>query len=234
MNWLDYVVIGILVLNIGLGWFRGLIKSVVNVVSIVLGFICAKMYYMTMFEFLNNQFDLLNRFKVGLSNSLSQVNLPSLSEAQNLSTDALTNQLAESEWLSSLLKNFIESDAFHVSVQSSVDSFSEAFSTWLSEKFLTIVSMVIVFVLVYLGVRILGALLNAVFQLPVLKGVNKLSGFLFGCAKGMFFAMLLVLILALLSPIVTHLNLQETLENSQLAIYFYKYNIVMMIFENLI
>ena len=234
MNWLDYVVIGILVLNIGLGWFRGLIRSVVNIVSVVLGFICAKMYYLTMYELLNERFDLLNKFKLGISNTFSNVNLPSLSDAQTLPTDQLMNQLPESEFLSSMVKNFIESDAFNQSIQSSVDSFSDAFFILLSDKLLTIISMVSIFVLVYLAVRIIGYMLNTIFQLPVLKGVNKLSGLLFGCIKGTFFAMLLVLILVILSPVISHLNLVETLENSQLAIYFYKYNVVMMVFENFI
>lgn len=234
MNWLDYVVIGILVLNIGLGWFRGLIRSVVNIVSIVLGFICAKMYHLTMYELLNEQFDLLNKFKLGISNTFSNVNLPSLSDAQTLPTDQLLNQLPESEFLSSMVKNFIESDTFNQSIQSSVDSFSDAFSTWLSDKLLIFISMVSIFVLVYLAVRIIGYMLNTIFQLPVLKGVNKLSGLLFGCIKGTFFAMLLVLILVILSPVMSNLNLVETLENSQLAIYFYKYNVVMMVFENFV
>lgn len=234
MNWLDYVVIGILVLNIGLGWFRGLIRSIVNLVSIVAGFVCAKMYHMEMYRILNDRFDLLNKIKLGITDTFKNVQLPDLSQAQSLSENQLTQSLPESEFLSSLIKSFIKSDGFNETVQSSVSSFSEAFSTWLSDKLLTFISMLAIFILVYIGIRLIGFLLNQVFKLPVLKGVNQLSGLLFGAAKGMFFSMLLVLIVVILSPVLSNMNLVEVLETSQFAIYFYKYNIIMMIFEGLI
>jgi len=234
MNWLDFFIIGILIINIGMGWFKGLIRSVVNLISIVAGFVCAKMYHMEMYRELNSRFNLLDKLKSGIADTFSHVEMPELADAKLMTTDQLTGQLPESEVVSSLIENFIKSDQFESVIHSSVDNFSQAFSTWLSDKLLIIVSMFTIFVLVYLGIRIIGYVLNSLFQLPVLKGVNKLSGLLFGLAKGMFFSMLLVIFVVLLGPIMTNLELVETLENSQVAIYFYKYNIVMMIFEGLI
>lgn len=234
MNWLDYVIIVIMIVNIGIGWFKGLIRSVVNIVSIVAGFVCAKVYHMEMYRELNVRFDLLNKLKQGILDTFNNVELPELADAKVMTADQLTSQLPESEVLSSLLKNFIESDQFDSMIHSTVNSFGDAFSTWLSDKLMVIISMFTIFILVYLGIRIIGYVLNSLFQLPVLKGVNKLSGLLFGCAKGMFFSMLLVLLLVILGPIMSNLQLVEALETSTVAIYFYKYNIVMMIFEGLI
>jgi uncharacterized membrane protein required for colicin V production len=156
-----------------------------------------------------------------------------MSTIQTPNVDQLTN-LPESTFLSSLVKEFVKSDGFDQMIQSNVENFSDVFSVWLSEKLLTIISMVIIFIVIYLGIRIIGSVLNKVFEIPVLKGVNKLSGFLFGCVKGIFFAMLLVLVVVILSPVFTDLNLVETLETSQIAIYFYKYNMIMFIFEGFI
>lgn len=233
MNWLDTAVILILILNIGLGWFKGLIKSVVNIVSIIAGFICAKFYYLTMYDFLINRFDLLNKVKLGIQDIFSNVQLPEMSAIQTPNMTQSIN-LPESSFLSSLVKEFIKSEGFDKILQTNVDSFGDAFSVWLSEKMLTIISMLAIFVMVYLTIRIVGHVLNTLFQLPVLKGVNKLSGFLFGCVKGVFFAMLFVLFVVILSPVFTNLNLVETLESSQIAIYFYKYNMIMLIFEGFI
>ncbi len=234
MNWLDYLIIGIMVINIGIGWFKGLIRSVVNVISIVAGFICAKMYHMEMYRELNNRFDLLNKLRTGILDMFSNIQMPEISDAKLLTTDQLTQQLPESEVVSSLIESFINSDQFNTVIHSSVESFSDAFSIWLSDKLLIIVSMFTIFILVYIGIRIIGYVLDTLFKLPVLKGVNKLSGLLFGLAKGTFFSMLLVLLIIVLGPIMVDLNLVETLETSQVAIYFYKYNIIMMIFEGFI
>jgi len=232
MNWLDIAVIIILIVNIGLGWFRGLIRSVVNIVSIVAGFLCAKLYYMEMYNLLIERFDLLDKVKQGISDMFSNVQLPEMSSMQTLNMEQMN--MPESTFLSSLVKEFIKSDGFDQIIQTNVESFSEVFSVWLSEKLLTIISMLAIFIIVYLSIRIVGYILNSVFQLPVLKGVNKLSGFIFGCVKGVFFAMLLVLVVVILSPVFTDLNLVETLETSTLAIYFYKYNMIMLIFEGFI
>jgi len=234
MNWLDILVVAILVINLLSGWFRGLIRSVVNIISIVLGFICAKMYHMTMYTMLEDRFGLVHKVKDGISETFKNVELPSVADASSLPTDELVGSLTESELLSSLVESFIKSDSFNQTMQTTVDSFGDAFSTWLADKLMIIISMVVVFLLVYIGVRVIGYILNQLFQLPVLKGVNKLSGLLFGLAKGIFFSMLLVLIIVILSPVFNEWQLVETLETSVVAIYFYKYNIVMMIFEGLI
>ena len=44
MNWLDYVVIGVFVLSIGWGVWRGLVREVMSLVGWVIAFLCANLF----------------------------------------------------------------------------------------------------------------------------------------------------------------------------------------------
>lgn len=230
MNYLDIAVIIIIIINVGLGWFRGLIRSVANVVSIVLGFFAAKFYHDDMSLFLNQKFDLYNKIKEGLSTTFSNIELPSVN-LDGISKEVISQQFGENDYMKIVADKFLESDSFQTMVDQKTLNFADGMTTWLAENIMTLLSMVVVFILVFLAVRILGHLLNQTFRLPVLKQVNKLTGFLFGLAKGLFFAMLFVLVIVVIAPFLSQYSIIESLEQSKIAIYLYRYNFIVYLFE---
>lgn len=234
MNWLDIAVLVIIILNIGLGWFRGLISSVTNIISVVFGFVFAKMYYLDLYNYLIERHDLFEKIKIAVSKTFSNIKFPETTEMRNLSPDLLSQKVSDSSYSQIITKRFFESNSFDNLIESNVQNSSEVFSSWLADNILTIISMIVIFVAVFIGVRLIGYLLNKIFELPVLKSVNKLSGFLFGVVKGCFLAMLFVLIIVVIGPLFDNLHIVELLETSKIAIYFYKYNVVMLIFELII
>jgi uncharacterized membrane protein required for colicin V production len=232
MNWIDIVVLAILLVNVYLGWTKGFIRSLTNLISIIAGFIAAKLYYKEMFSFLNNQYDLFEKIKNGVTNLFSNIEWPQL-EIGTVSTNTLQIE-GDSELINNLLNKFVESDSFQNMITTNMSNVGDGFSTWLAENLLNVLSMLLVFVIVFIGVRIAGYLLSTIFKLPILNGVNKTSGFLFGLAKGAFLSMLFVVLLVLIAPLLSDLNLLATLEESMIGIYFYRYNLIMYIFESMI
>lgn len=234
MNWIDITIIIILIFNIVLGWSRGLIRSVTNLVSMILGFIAAKLYYLNMYDFLDGRFDLFIKIKEAVARTFSTIEFPDTAVLESLSAKELSQTVGDTAYLQSITEKFFESEKFHDMMNSNVSNFSDGFSTWLAENILNILSMVIVFLGVFIGIRLVGYLLSGLFELPLLKGVNKLSGFIFGLVKGTFFAMIFVLLLVIVGPLFDQTNIIKTLESSHIGIYFYKYNIMMIIFEYMI
>lgn len=228
MNYLDIAVILIIVLNLGLGWIKGLIRSVVNIVSIILGFIAARMYHAELYKILNDRFDLYSKIKAGIENTFSSITLPEI-DLSLVDEGMMTHQMGDNKYLQLISEKFLESDTFK-ELPTDIN-FSDGLVTWLTENVMTLLSMVLVFIGVYIAVRILGTLLDNAFKLKVLRGVNKLSGLVFGGIKGLFFAMLFVLIAVILGPIFESLNVIDTLESSNVAIYLYQYNIFIYLFE---
>ncbi len=231
MNWLDIAILVILLINIGLGLFRGLIRSITNLISIILGFIAAKVYYIEVYNYFIEKHDLLSKLKLTVSNTFSNIKFPEVSQMSNMSTEQLSQNMGNSDYSTIVIEKFFESDFFGNLLNKNVQDFSDGFSTWLSENILAILSMCVVFLAVLISIRILGFILDKMFKLPVLNGVNKISGFLFGLVKGCFFAMLFVLLIVIIGPIFSSFDLITTLEQSSIAIYFYKYNMIMFIFE---
>ncbi|MBN2794841.1 MAG: CvpA family protein [Clostridia bacterium] len=234
MNWIDIAIIVILLVNVFIGWSRGFIRSVTNLISVVLGFLMAKFYHPQMYSFLNEKFDLLEKIRVRIGTSFTNIEFPDTQTLMSVSPKELSETVGQTEYLQKITEKFFESDQFKTMLDNNVQNFSNGFSSWLADNLLTILSMVLVFTIVFIGVRILGYALSGIFKLPLLNGVNKLSGFLFGLGKGVFIAMLFVLVIVIIGPFFDQGTLIETLEQSQIGIYFYKYNIVMMIFESML
>ena len=228
MNWIDVAIVGIILLNIAIGWYKGLIRSVVNVISVVLAFIASKLYHVTVANLLNERFDLLNKIKLVISETFTNVNF---SYNTALSTEETTQQLSGTPYLRSFMDKFFASDTFDQLTDKTTEGFSASFSDWAANHIINIMAMVTIFILVYIGVRIAGYLLAKLFDVPVLKGVNKLSGLLFGSIKGLFFAMLFVLGLVVISPFIENSSVITTLENSFLGMVMYQYNIILLIFQ---
>ena len=228
MNWIDIAIIGIITINIILGWYKGLIRSVVNVVSMILGFIAAKAYHSTMAVLLNEHFQLWDKIKLAISESFTRVNF---TYDQGYSQDQVTSQLSEAPYLNTLMDQFFSRGGSDSLMASSGQEFSQRFSEWAATHILNIVSMIAVFIIVFIAIRIIGYLLAKIFDAPVLKGVNKLSGLLFGVVKGVFFAMLFVLALVMVSPFLDNTEVIRVLENSYLGMILYKNNIILIIFQ---
>lgn len=233
MNWIDISIIVILLVNIGVGWYKGLIRSVVSLISIVLGFIGAKMYHMEMYKLLNNQYDLLTKIKQTVQNMFSSVNFPETNQVEGLNSEQFSDLLGGSEYLKTLSEKFFESDQFTDIMNTQVSNFSDGFSTWLSENILIVLSMVSVFLIIMIGIRFAGYILDKIFEFPGFKEVNKLSGLIFGLVKGLFYSMLFVVLVVIAGSLTNHAII-ETLEASQIGIYMYKYNIIMIVFEMMI
>lgn len=228
MNWIDIAIIGIICLNLLLGWYKGLIRSVVNLVSIVLAFMGAKFYHATMAGLLDDRFDLLFKLKKTIGETFTNVNF---TYDESLSNAQVTDQLTDAPYLKSFMDKFFSSDKFEGLMEKTTEGFSASFSDWAANHLLNIIGMVVVFLGIYVAIRVAGYILAKIFDAPVLKGVNKLSGLIFGGAKGIFFAMLFVLGLVVASPFLDQTSLMTSLESSYLGMILYKYNIILLVFQ---
>jgi len=231
MNWVDIAIIGIILFNLAFGWYKGLIRSVVNIVSIVLAFLGAKLYHGTMATILDERYDLAYKIKTAVQDMFTNIDF---NYDASVSTEQVTEQLSESPYLKTFLDKFFSSEKFDQMLEKTTEGFANSFSDWASDHLMNIIGMVAVFIIIYLGVRIIGYILAKLFDVPVLKGVNQLSGLLFGGAKGIFFAMLFVLALVMISPFLDNTSLISSLETSFLGMLMYKYNVILLIFQYLV
>lgn len=231
MNWLDIVVLLLLLLNIAFGWFSGFIKAIINFVSIVASLIITKIYYLTFAEYIDNKFNLMTKIEDIVFSNISKIKFPDMETINNASSNDLENIFDNSEILKSIAEKFIGSDTFKELLSRNVTDFARSFTEWVSNIILIILSIAAVFILSFIIIRILGFILSKIFDLPILNGINKTVGLFYGILKGTLMVMVFILILIAVDPLIGSINIISQIEVSKFAIYFYKYNIIIYIFE---
>lgn len=100
----------------------------------------------------------------------------------------------------------------------------------LTEAVLKIISIILLFALVRLGVFLLLQMLEAVFKLPVLNGINSFLGMLIGAVNGLLIVYLACALLTLLAPTESQSMIGNAVDGTLLMKYFYNNNLLIELF----
>ncbi len=225
MNYLDLIIIGILMINVLMGFFRGFVKPLINILSLIVAFLVTKYFYAQFLMFLNNNFNLTRNIKSNIIIFLGNMNLPETFGSNSINNLKLEGKLTA---LKPFIIKFLEDK--NLDIISSV-SFVQKFSDWVSTQIATLFSVLLLFLAIVLIIRIVGVFIDKIFTLPVFRGINKTAGVIFGILKGLLESMLIIVLITLFAPVFGGEAILESLNKSVIAVYFYKYNIFMVLFQ---
>ncbi|MBS7526557.1 CvpA family protein [Fusibacter paucivorans] len=224
MNWVDIVVIIILVLSIVQGWRKGFIMMAVSFIKWFVGFAAAKFFYKTATAY----------FIENIWNPL-----PAISERiqgflyDSLAIDPGSNIAMTAADVKAALSSLSLPDIYLKNLEklvSGTDTTAMQFVAELADKLSQILVEAIgflVIMLVAVGVfTILGLVINSISKLPVLNELNRGGGVLVGGFIGLATVYFIMAILNYLYPLPMVSSIIETVTESQVAIYFYKYNVL--------
>ena len=107
-----------------------------------------------------------------------------------------------------------------------VQVFTEYLGNYLAGLLVNTVGFVLLFVLVYIAVRLIMRWLDIMARLPIISGVNKLTGALLGGAEGLFFLWLLSLLVTAFSQSPWGAMIIAQIESSRWLTFLYHYNFV--------
>lgn len=108
-----------------------------------------------------------------------------------------------------------------------VDSLKEYIAGFLANVCLNVLSVVLAFVLIYVGVTVVLNALHLFSKLPVLNFFNRFSGFLVGGAKGLFFVWIGCMVLTFFQCSAKLESVFAAMEHTFAAQYFYENNILL-------
>ena len=106
----------------------------------------------------------------------------------------------------------------------------ESLAQTLTVFVLTVLSIVVIYLLVKLAFKFVIGASNIVMKLPVLKSFNKLIGFVFGFVKALIILYIVCFAVGLLIPFEFFGRLNELIQNTFVASYFYNNNILLKFF----
>lgn len=214
---IDVLIIGIILLGVLEGLFRGFIVVTLSFLSYIIALVVAKLYYPVLSGFIMNSTDLFGDIRKALErwvNDLAQVN----------GVDQVVHQMQLPEGIKETAANQIQAG---VNVQASNVSGSVV------ELFFNIVSIILIFIAVKFLIFIIMKLLDSVAQIPILKELNRIAGLFAGGIKGI---LLVYVVFLLMTPVITFApdgQLANAVLSSNLGPIFYYNNIIWKLFNSI-
>ncbi len=213
MNWVDGIIITILIISTVRGYSEGFILSLMKIAGLVTSIVVARLYFADLADYLKNNTNLYHKIYAIVSKGL-QAKSPSFWDTGTGNTkfmDMLEN-----------LALYINSTEGGIAVTSGI-------AERVSDIIMCLLSIALLFVAVRIIFFVVTALLNSVTGLPVLRQFNKLAGLIVGALKGI---LMLMIIFALVIPIITilpikWLRLMIGIQDSAVAMFFCRNNFIM-------
>jgi uncharacterized membrane protein required for colicin V production len=195
MNWLSILVLAFLIFAIVNGFRRGLVRTVISMVSVVLAIILASFLSPHISEFLEKQTPVyevmqdicekqIEKYVTGEETDENEETQSSIIEGLPM-PDSLKNRL--------LLDNTAEGYS-----QLVVGTFGEYLSVYIAHMLVKGIASLLSFALAMMAIRLLAFALESVAQLPVLSSINRVGGGLAGAVQGILIIWLCFLVITIL------------------------------------
>ena len=175
MNWLDWLIVVVLVFSAFQGLRRGLVLSVAKLAGVLLGFGMGITYYRDLAAYLNNQWQLDDKI-MPLTGKILEIFFPA----------QLTGGPA-----------FYAGSAAPINPYSMLNSYGEYLSSSFTAVIINAICFLTLIIITVWVVNLAGLILNKIADLSFLGPLNHVGGLFFGGVKGIIVVMI---ILTLISP----------------------------------
>jgi len=216
-NAMDLCLIMVFVGGVYAGYKQGFVLSFFKFFGYIIGIIMARMYYDEFVLFLNTATPLekwVRRF------------------FENHMTDFFTEGLASKPEILSMLPFGKDLGQLKTIFQLNQSDMATSIHTYLVTQLTTLsmnlLSMILLFFLILIGLQIIIQVLDIATKLPIIKGLNKLGGLFFGLIKMFILISIGLLVVVAFSSLTKSGFLVTQLDHSVLAPYFMRYNILLI------
>lgn len=225
MNWVDYVVIGVIAGYALIGYARGFIYAVFKVASFFVAALFSLQFYPYVSRMLISVIHLDVTMKNIISNNLTKA-VSSGQGGQGASSEAIKG-LVSSWGLPSPVEAVVVKN---LSVQASqaAGNIIESLSQSLSLIAVNIVSIIIIFAVVSFILIFARNLLEGLARLPIFKQINRVGGIVFGTLQGVMIVYIAFAILTLFASSQELKNVFTDINSSVLAKNFYTHNLLLI------
>ena len=181
MNWIDIIIISILIYRMLKAFTLGLVLSIFNIIQTILSVILTKRYYMYIYGYINNNPKIYNLFEK--------------------------------------MVEFILGILFYSKSKKDFSFIPDLISKGLVGLIIKIFSIILIFWIINFLISIVLELFSFLLKTPILKGLNRISGLIFGLMEGLFIIYLFSFILSPISTIFPNTFLGEGIINSVILNY---------------
>lgn len=215
----DLIVVAVFVICVAGGMRKGLVKSVYRICSFALAIILSIVLIQPFSKLLSST-PIAESVRSGITNSIENAG----EEVTAGIDDTLSNL-----HLPSFLQDDISTDYLINSAENADQGFSV--SEWVADALTNKIIGALAAIILFIGIKLLLSLifhmLDALFNLPVLHGVNKMLGAVLGLVNGAIIIYGLCAVLTLISANEAMTPIMTSIEKSLITRCFYEYNILL-------
>lgn len=200
ITWLGIAAIGILLLT-GIGGYRkGFVREVMSFFFVFLALALAWTMNPYVNDFLMEKTSVYERIEESCRGLVESQKTDTNVSEEGISEKAQEENtfIAKMGLPEILQKSLTENNTAEVYKELAVDTFGDYISGYLARMIVNGMSYIISYILANLVIRVLGCILNAIAELPLINGANRMTGAIVGVAKGVLFLWIALLVLTIL------------------------------------
>lgn len=215
----DLIVVAVFVVCVIGGMRKGLVKSVYRIFSFALAIILS-IALLQPFSKLLDSTPIAETVRSGITNSIENTGGEMAASIDDTLSNLHLPSFLQDDISTDYLINSPEDDAAEFSV-------SEWVADALTGKIIGVLAAVILFIGIKLLLSLIFHMLDALFNLPVLHGVNKMLGAVLGLINGAIIIYGLCAVLTLVSANEAMTPIMTAIEKSLVTRCFYEYNVLL-------
>ncbi len=223
-NIVDIIIIVFILINLFLGWRKGLVLSIFNFFGIIVAFIVAKKYFTIFGEFLINNVYWVSELKNNIALRINDSFSSNTEIVSNINNGTILNKLDLPEYLN----NGINQILLNLDI-TKIDDVNVKMADVIVKVIINFLSFILLFILLILAIKIIGIILNTIFKLPILKGINQFGGLIVGFIISNIFIFVFMALIVLLNPMNLDFGLKEIINQSRIGMFYYNNNLLFVL-----
>ena len=230
ITWLGILAIAILIFTGYGGYRKGFVREIMSFFFVFLALALAWMINPYVNDFMMKKTPAYERIQESCLNLIDSQNMDEEKSDEESSDGKIMDGTIQEETTfidglnlpKVLQKSLTDNNTAEVYKELAVDSFGDYVSGYLARLIVNGMS--------YLVIRLIGCVLNAIAELPLINGANRLTGALVGVAKGIVFLWIALLILTVLCSTETGKTGLALVEKDSFLRVVYRYDVLVNAF----
>lgn len=224
MNWLEIVILVVIAAMAVIGHHKGFVKMIVGLAAMVLALVGTAFLAPVLSEYVNDETDLRQQIAAQINAYLEE----QIGEKLEQTTAAAQKEAIDKLSLPENVKNALQANnTADMYKKLGVSSFSEYVSNYVAKTGISALSYLIVFLALYIVLRVVFMVLNIVTLLPFLKGVNKLAGAALGIVHAVVYIWVFFAIVTAAMNTSWGMTALTMIGNSRFLTFLYHYNLIL-------
>ena len=210
------------------GFGRGLVKSVFSTFALIVAIVLAIQIMPYGTKLLRNT-PLYTNINESIQASLDG-QLQTAAQGAGEQMEAIDQMDNLPDFLKDILKSNNNAEVYEAL---GIDQFSQYVSNYITCLILNAISLIVCFLVIYIILRIIGCMLDMLSRIPVINGLNKIGGFIFGLFNGAIYLWLACIIVTIFSTTQWGQYIFSQINDSVILSFIYNNNYLLELIANM-